>query len=311
MLFHQLEQGSDAWLEFRANHWNASETPILTHCAPTWWRPKNIDELRQSRAGLLDHNKWTKAVFKRAHDMEARVREWLLETRGLDFIPHVATASNHPKLSASFDGVILPRSGARRGLWLEVKAPTHNATWHNDIWGFDDVPLHIKMQIIHQAIVMGVGSVQPCPMCWLVIAPQGTDPADWTVFEDLKLNEWVKVYKDRIIKAWEDFDAGRDLGRKDDEWAKAVADYRHWSNQVVLKKAELKTAQDSLRWTLEDLVQLADGKETEGAGASLLRTHRKGVVDWDKLRRERQISDAEIETYRKPGSKGWRVKLDT
>ena len=73
----------------------------------------------------------------------------------------------------------------------------------------------------------------------------------------------------------------------------------------------MKTAQDSLRWTLEDLVQLADGKETEGAGASLLRTHRKGVVDWDKLRRERQISDAEIETYRKPGSKGWRVKLDT
>jgi putative phage-type endonuclease len=105
MITHDLVQGSDEWLAYRANHFNASDAPAMMGVSKYRTRTQLLHELH---TGLTpDVNNSTQKLFNDGHKFEALARPLAEEIIGQELYP--ITASDG-KLSASFDGITLDES---------------------------------------------------------------------------------------------------------------------------------------------------------------------------------------------------------
>lgn len=107
MQIHELVQGSQEWLDHRANIFNASDAPAMMGCSPY----KTRDELlREMATGIAKDTSGSEFLFAKGHEAEAKARP-LAEMRvGDDLYPITGTndAYGLPRpLGASFDGLTM------------------------------------------------------------------------------------------------------------------------------------------------------------------------------------------------------------
>lgn len=104
-IIHNLIQDSPEWHQFRAEHWPASEAPVIMGVSP--YRSR-ADLLRERASGVReDVSADTQRLFDRGHRAEALARPLAEQIIGDELFP--ATVSNG-KLSASLDGMTMDGS---------------------------------------------------------------------------------------------------------------------------------------------------------------------------------------------------------
>lgn len=74
---------------------------------------------------------------------------------------------------------------------------------------------------------------------------------------------------------------------------------------ISKKMGELKQEYQELR---EEMIALADGDSCKGGGVRLLRTKRKGTIDYSKIP---ELESVELERYRKPPTESWNLAIVT
>lgn len=97
---HNLQQGSDAWHQFRATHFGASEAAAMLGLSKHTTRS---ELLRQKATGISkDVDSGTQAIFNRGHETEALARPIIEAQIGEQLSPMVCSLGN---LSCSCDGL--------------------------------------------------------------------------------------------------------------------------------------------------------------------------------------------------------------
>lgn len=107
MLVHELLQGSPAWHDYRAKHFNASDTPAMMGLSKYKTRTQLLSE---RKTGLTeDVSSLTHRLFADGHRFEALARPYAEKLIGDDLYPVTGSLG---KFSASFDGLTLDETVA-------------------------------------------------------------------------------------------------------------------------------------------------------------------------------------------------------
>lgn len=102
MKIQSLIQGTPEWLEYRRNHFNASDAPAMMGVSPYKTRSELLREIHTGLTAEVDAD--TQIRFDEGHRFEALARPLAEEIIGQELYP--VTGSNG-RLSASFDGLTL------------------------------------------------------------------------------------------------------------------------------------------------------------------------------------------------------------
>lgn len=98
-----LKQGSPEWHAHRAEHFNASDAPAMMGAGKFETRNELIHRLATGET--KDVSPELQRRFDDGHTTEAQARPIIEEQIGEDLFPVVGVSDEHPRLSASFDGV--------------------------------------------------------------------------------------------------------------------------------------------------------------------------------------------------------------
>ena len=99
-IIHDLEQGSQSWLDFRANHFGASEAAAMLGLSKYQTR---TELLTAKKTGIAPEvSDFTQSLFDKGHATEAAARAILEERLDEELYPAVYSRG---KLSASVDGI--------------------------------------------------------------------------------------------------------------------------------------------------------------------------------------------------------------
>lgn len=157
-----LTQGSPAWHQHRAQHWNASDAPAMMGCSSYKTRSELVRELATGIAPEADAA--TERRFADGHRFEALARPLAEEIIGEELSPCVGTEG---KLSASFDGLTFMNDTAFEHKSLNDRL---RAAMGEGCTGAD-LPLQYQVQMEQQAAVAGCERILFMATKW---APDGT-----------------------------------------------------------------------------------------------------------------------------------------
>lgn len=157
-----LTQGSAAWHQHRAQHWNASDAPAMMGCSSYKTRSELVRELATGIAPEADAA--TERRFADGHRFEALARPLAEEIIGEELSPCVGTEG---KLSASFDGLTFMNDTAFEHKSLNDRL---RAAMGEGCTGAD-LPLQYQVQMEQQAAVAGCERILFMATKW---APDGT-----------------------------------------------------------------------------------------------------------------------------------------
>lgn len=148
MLTVDLIQGTDAWHQHRATHFNASDAPAMMGCSPYKTRSQLLREF--ATGATIEHDAATLQRFADGHRFEDLARPLAEQIIGEELYPCVGVDG---KFSASFDGLTLLEDTAfeHKSLNEDLRLAMHD--------GNDDLPLHYQVQMEHQAMVSGAERV--------------------------------------------------------------------------------------------------------------------------------------------------------
>lgn len=157
-----LTQGSPAWHQHRAQHWNASDAPAMMGCSSYKTRSELVRELATGIAPEADAA--TERRFADGHRFEALARPLAEEIIGEELSPCVGTEG---KLSASFDGLTFMNDAGFEHKSLNDRL---RAAMVEGCTGAD-LPLQYQVQMEQQAAVAGCERILFMATKW---APDGT-----------------------------------------------------------------------------------------------------------------------------------------
>lgn len=269
----QLAQGSQAWLDYRRNMRNASETAAVLGVNP-WMTPYQLWLLKTGRLTP----KVTPAM-QHGTELEGSARLAYEQHTGNIMQPIVLQDGAY---SASLDGMDLDGQ-----LIVEIKCPYKGKAselWNMAIEG--QVPEYYALQVQHQLMVSRATKAH----LWVFDGSQG-----------LLLNlEPEAATAERICQGWDAFQAYLDTDtappltdadtvlRKDAVWAQAAQAFTQARSTAEQADAALARAR-------EVLVGLATHVREQGAGVSVTRFWKAGAVDYKRVP---QLQGVDLEQFR-------------
>lgn len=135
-----LEQGSQAWLDYRKSKIMATDTPIILGSNP--WKTKL--ELWEEKLGFKPPIEINDAM-RRGQELEPEARKLAWKMIYQDFFPNVIEADDDPWLAASLDGI------SKCGKYiLEIKCPKEST--HLEAIN-QAIPEYYLDQMQHQLLV--------------------------------------------------------------------------------------------------------------------------------------------------------------
>lgn len=150
MKTHALIQGTQAWHDYRANHFNASDAPAMLGMSPYKTRSELLHELATGQTPDIDPA--TQRRFDDGHRFEALARPLAEKIIGKDLYP---VTGSEGKLSASFDGLTMAEDTA-----FEHKSLNDSLRYTPwDEGNGDHLPPHYKVQMEQQLLVSGAERV--------------------------------------------------------------------------------------------------------------------------------------------------------
>jgi len=294
----ELKQGTQEWLDWRAERYTASHAAAAMGISPFF--PKTPLELHQCKLG---QNPVVTAAMRDGSRLESDARERIEQNIGEPLPPacYQATVDGMP-FGASLDGINDDGTVA-----VEIKVPAKGTK--STLWRSRSVPEHYLAQIAHQFI------------CWptlevihFVIFAKDTEGLVWHRVERSAapipevLSAWSAFHESRV-----NFEApaatDRDVVYIEEhaELEELVTAYREWQEVVASAKAESDRLRDLI---IEEAKGLGDGRSVRAFGASIYKTVRKGSVNYKAKAVTEAIESAgvNLDEHRKADTEYWSVK---
>lgn len=276
-----LTQNTPEWLEFRRDKLGASDAPIILGVSP-WKTPYDlwIEKLGLSKPYMND-------AMKRGHDLEDTARFEFELQNTFSVSPKVLVHPEYEWMIASLDGI--SEDGKKI---VEIKCPGKQD--HSQALS-GEVPEKYYPQLQHQIEVAGVDEAYYF---------------SWTTgsFVTLIIERDDAYIKNMIEKEKEFYACLQELTppplgnkdyaqRNDGLWQEVSERWRSAKEHL----SALEKTEKELR---ETLIHLAADKNCIGAGVKVLKTARRGSIDYREIP---ELSGVDLEQYRKANITCWRV----
>lgn len=302
-----LQQGEDAWLEWRKGGITATDAAILLDRSPhktRWrlWAEKSgfAREVDLSLNPLVRHGRENESVARQAYEAL---------TNDIVF-PACVESSVHPLLRASLDGL---NSASEP---VELKCPS------DKVW--EEVSAHAEQssayklyycQVQHQILVTGA------KRGWLAFWHPDHEMMvfEITLNEPLlrKLIQEAAVFWRQVLDKQEPTkDPERDLfipaGEVAKEWIYVAEQYRSYQSEIDDLEARLKALRGHQEPQLARLKALmGEYFHADYAGVMLTRYKAKGRVDYNRVLNEHagNLKEADLDQYRGKPAERYRVTI--
>lgn len=284
----ELEQGSDAWLNWRKSLLTATDAPMLLGASPYVTPYKGW----QRKIGKVEEQKETEAMRRGKRD-EPIAREWFNQEYGIDMQPCCIQSDTYNFIGASLDGI----SPCGKYI-LEIKSNGDQYHFGLQSGGLPDFHL---MQMQHQLL-----STDNTAEMGFYLSYNKGEKIVKEVYPDKK---WMAEYLPKAKEFWRKivFFEAPEIGNKDyrdmsfePKWTSLASDYRKLCEQIK----SLEEAKENYR---KELFILCGDDSCMGGGIKILKKISKGRVDYDAIP---ELNDVDMEKYRKPSSSSWMVTID-
>lgn len=272
----KLEQGTEEWLEFRRHHRMASETAAIMGLSD-YSSPADVRNAKRGKS-IADN-----APMRQGREQEPIARA----AYESEYEPMRPAIYVHGDYGCSLDGINIDED-----VILEIKTPFKNAQqsprWKAAIDGYLLPPDEVQVQ--HQLMVSGAKLAH----FWVwdavkqegILVPVLPNPHHW----------------EKIKAAWDEF--WPSLAERDDKpWQLAAQQYIEAKKRADETSAALAEAK-------ANMVSLATGDYSHGAGVEVKQVSRIGTIDWQSVQRQ-LLPDANLEPFRKKGTEYFEVRVQT
>lgn len=286
---HALQQRTQEWHDWRANHATASHAACVMGVAA--FEPRTQRQLVEVMHGVREI--FVTDAMKRGGESEGRITQLYEAERGLTGAPLVVSQGY---LGASLDWAYQEDPFAPITFVAEFKTPVKGS--ESKLWKaetVDDVPIHIRMQIQHQYMVSDCNEIE------LVVYAHDLDkikrisiPADPECQGALR-EQW-DIFWDHFTSGEQPPAEPRDIKEVDDPTLhQLLSDWDY----VQIEMRELKDREKELR---DQITGYANECSIRCNGTVVERVMRKGSIDWRELCDSQQLHDSLIEQFRKPST---------
>jgi putative phage-type endonuclease len=272
----RIFQNTPEWHAWRMQGLGSSDAPVIMRESP-WRTPKQIWELRTGRRSEQEN---TNPALRRGQELEPKARAAYEAFAGEQMEPLCVVHDRFDWMRASVDGLNFDRARV-----LEIKCPLRSDDHRMAVAG--QVPRHYFAQLQHQLEVTQASELH----YWSFDGERGAlvrvepEPDYIKRLIEAETEFWRRV----VENDWpQENDEELDLSG-DPRWQEAAHSYR----KLKLRLDELTSAEQLARKRLEEL---APARRTFGSGLELLRTVRKGAVDYSAVP---ELSGVDLERYRK------------
>ena len=185
MKSHNLIQGTPEWHAYRAEHFNASDAPVMMNCSSYKTRTELLNEFKTGLTQEIDAA--TQRRFNDGHRFEELARPLAEKIVGEDLYPVVGSSN---KLSASFDGLTLDEA-------IAFEHKTLNDLIRSASFA-EELPLMYRVQMEQQLYVSGAEKCLFMATTW--DNDELVNEKHFWYFPDLNLREM-------ILAGWDQFQA--------------------------------------------------------------------------------------------------------
>lgn len=250
-----LEQGSQAWLDWRDNGIGASDIPVILGLSP-YATPRQLWEAKMGLSEAPDS-----FIFRRGHDAEVLARGEYERQTGVDVTPMCVQHDEYPWLRASLDGANMDMSVIQ-----EIKL-----VGEDELYSVSQgqVPERYRPQVQCQLQVTGAGRCDFVAYCDGAIFIVQVQP-DYDLFRTI-LEEGLAFYRSMADFTPPPLSDRDEKERTDPEWRRAAA-------QFLVSKAALASAKDLEKQDRETLIDLATHPITAGCGVRVSTTYKGSVA---------------------------------
>lgn len=277
-----LIQGSLEWKEYRKSRIGASDAPPIMGTSP--W--KTSYQLWREKIGSENSNQMTYSM-QRGLALEDAARQELEKITGDLYLPIVKEHPELPWMIASLDGVDQSNTYA-----IEIKCPS---TADHNIALAGNIPDKYFPQLQHQLEVCQMDKA-------LYFSFDGSHGVIVTVYRD---DKYIKEMLKKEKEFWNFMQeltpppmTERDFHERCDEvWNRKASLWIEINAQI----RELENKEEALR---EELIHLAEDKNTIGAGLQISKCFRKGSIDYGKIP---ELIGVNLDDYRKKPNEYWKL----
>ena len=284
-----LKQGTSTWLEVRSKHITATDACAIMGVSP--WKKKR--DLWLEKLGLGEPIEENDAMREGRNSEETIRTEYMIRT-GYQVKPAVRFSRTVEFMMASLDGI------DHRGL-IAIECKLANKEDHFRALTKMIVPEKYYPQLQHIISVCNLDHIFYCsynPFSFEKVEQFTYFPVDKDskyiddlIFEERKFWDCVRNFQ-------EPEPGPNELKRMDSE---------RWKELALLwqeTKEKIKFYQISEEVLRKNLIKLANNESCEGGGIKLLKSVRKGNIDYSNIPELKQI---DLETYRKEPTTFWRI----
>lgn len=180
MITVELTQGTQEWIDFRGEHFTASDAPAAAGVSKYKTRSELLREAFTGHSE--DVSEYQQAIFDDGHAAEAEARPIADEVAGEELFPATGESSDNPIFSASFDGITMCESIIWEHKLINEELRTATADTLHEMY---------KVQMDHQLMVSGA---EKC----LFMASDGTkENCNWFWYErdEKRIQSVIAIWK--------------------------------------------------------------------------------------------------------------------
>lgn len=279
-----IQQQSPEWYELRKNKIGASDAPIILEMSPF----KTPYQLWLEKSGYVETN--VTSIMQYGHDMENEVRNEFYRKTKIAVIPQVVIHADYDWMMASLDGL---SADGKTAVEIKSHKSPHDFKYVKET---GNVPEKYYAQVQQQMEVLDIDSM--FYMCFYNGEFQLIEvERDDQFIQDMIPN--LKKFHDCLKNGTPPPLSDRDKEMRDDESWKALA--QEWLS-VDEEISILKMKQDHLR---DQLIEATAGKNVEGSGISVVKSVRRGNVDYSLID---ALQNIDLNQYRKEAKEIWTIR---
>lgn len=284
-----LEQGSEAWLNWRKSLLTATDAAMLMgrspYCTPfKGWQRKIGDAPEQV----------VTSAMLRGQDDEPRARAMFIKQYGIHMTPCCIESELYNYLGASLDGI----SDCGRYI-LEIKSQPIERVKAEGIPEF-----HLDQ--MQEQLLCTDNIAEMCFYCTI----WGDEIYVLEVYPDTK---WKENFIPQAKEFWKlcVFKEPPALTNKDYKEMNDNATWNSFATEYAKLAIQIKELEDIKDRYKEELIKLSGGDSCMGAGIKLMKKFIKGRIDYKEACDVLNVRDDQLEQFRKKGSESWAITLDS
>lgn len=277
-----MKQQTKEWYEFRKNKIGASDAPVIMMKSP-WKSPY---QLWLEKMGCCEESFPTHAML-RGLELENKARESFEKEIGRLVFPKVLVNPEYEWQMASLDGISEDNKIA-----VEIKCPKgedHLLALNGKI------PEKYYPQLQHQIKVAHLD----------FIYYYSFDGENGTIVKVARNEKFINEMMEKEKEFWNCMVTfsppelcDKDYIKKDDsQWNQLTSELKY----VKSKISQFEEMESILK---NKLISLCDGKNSEGNGIRVMKSIRKGNIDYSQIN---ELKEIDLNLYRKPNIEYWKI----